>query len=269
VCLTDGSSYSYECDETKCTGIIIDTNGDKKPNSAGKDRYRMLVTNKGLIAQGESEYCGTIDGGLDCGKYILTYHKLFDGLINNCTAYDNGQCSQCENGYQNNGNSCKDIRENTCATYSGTTCTKCTSGQYLTVDNYCEPITIENCVDADVTGKCTSCESGYILNFNSSCTMPKIVGNTKIAILGYATQDDAYNICQKAGLKLPDEQTLVELYRSKSTYPDQLPDGDWYWASDKDSNGSPRVVNFAYGYRNSLSDFPGHDGKFNTFCVSE
>ena len=269
VCLTDGSSYSYECDETKCTGIIIDTNGDKKPNSAGKDRYRMLVTNKGLIAQGESEYCGTIDGGLDCGKYILTYHKLFDGLINNCTAYDNGQCSQCENGYQNNGNSCKDIRENTCATYSGTTCTKCTSGQYLTVDNYCEPITIENCVDADVTGKCTSCESGYILNFNSSCTMPKIVGNTKIAILGYATQDDAYNICQKAGLKLPDEQTLVELYRSKSTYQDQLPDGDWYWASDKDSNGSPRVVNFAYGYRNSLSDFPGHDGKFNTFCVSE
>ena len=57
----------------------------------------MLITDKGLIAQGESEYCGTIDGGLDCGKYILTYHKLFDGLINNCTAYDNGQCSTCQN----------------------------------------------------------------------------------------------------------------------------------------------------------------------------
>ncbi|MBR1754586.1 type II secretion system protein, partial [bacterium] len=30
VCLADGSSYSYECDETKCNSIIIDTNGDKR-----------------------------------------------------------------------------------------------------------------------------------------------------------------------------------------------------------------------------------------------
>ncbi|MBR1753289.1 type II secretion system protein, partial [bacterium] len=160
VCLTDGSSYSYECDETKCTGIIIDTNGDKKPNSAGKDRYRMLVTNKGLIAQGESEYCGTIDGGLDCGKYILTYHKLFDGLINNCTAYDNGQCSQCENGYQNNGNSCKDIRENTCATYSGTTCTKCTS-ENLLVDGECISMTSLHCKASDDGKTCKTCNPDY------------------------------------------------------------------------------------------------------------
>ncbi|MBR1753629.1 hypothetical protein IJ732_02225, partial [bacterium] len=51
VCLADGSSYSYECDETKCNSIIIDTNGDKRPNSAGKDRYRMLVTGQIKLVQ--------------------------------------------------------------------------------------------------------------------------------------------------------------------------------------------------------------------------
>ncbi|MBR1753635.1 hypothetical protein IJ732_02255, partial [bacterium] len=170
VCLADGSSYSYECDETKCNSIIIDTNGDKRPNSAGKDRYRMLVTDHGLIAQGESEYCGTIDGGLDCGKYILTYHKLFDGLINNCTAYDNGQCSSCENGYQNNGTSCKDIRENTCDTYSGTTCTKCTSDNLL-VDNECVSKNSLHCQTSNGVS-CTECDDGNYLKGGSCKTTP-------------------------------------------------------------------------------------------------
>ncbi|MBR1754563.1 prepilin-type N-terminal cleavage/methylation domain-containing protein [bacterium] len=172
VCLMDGSSYSYECNETACTGIIIDTNGDKKPNSAGKDQYRMLVTDHGLIAQGESEYCGTIDGGLDCGKYILTYHKLFDGLINNCAAYENGQCSQCQNGYQNNGTSCKDIRESTCDTYSGTTCTKCTS-ENLLVGGECISMTSLKCEASDDGKTCKTCKSGNYLSSGGTCeTLP-------------------------------------------------------------------------------------------------
>ncbi|MBR1754004.1 hypothetical protein IJ732_04130, partial [bacterium] len=123
------------------------------------------------IAQGESEYCGTIDGGLDCGKYILTYHKLFDGLINNCTAYDNGECSQCENGYQNNGTSCRDIRENTCDTYSGTTCTKCTT-ENLLVDNECVSKTSLHCQTSDGVS-CMECESGNYLTNGKSCeTLP-------------------------------------------------------------------------------------------------
>ncbi|MBR1753404.1 hypothetical protein IJ732_01085, partial [bacterium] len=94
-----------------------------------------------------------------CGKYILTYHKLFDGLINNCTAYDNGECSQCENGYQNNGTSCRDIRENTCDTYSGTTCTKCTS-ENLLVDNECVSKTSLHCQTSNGVS-CTECNSDY------------------------------------------------------------------------------------------------------------
>ncbi|MBR1754471.1 hypothetical protein IJ732_06500, partial [bacterium] len=104
-------------------------------------------------------------GGLDCGKYILTYHKLFDGLINNCTAYDNGECSQCENGYQNNGSSCRDIRENTCDTYSGTTCTKCTT-ENLLVDNECVSKTSLHCQTSDGVS-CTECESGNYLKSGS------------------------------------------------------------------------------------------------------
>ncbi|MBR1753520.1 hypothetical protein IJ732_01670, partial [bacterium] len=178
VCLADGSSYSYECDETKCNSIIIDTNGDKRPNSAGKDRYRMLVTDHGLIAQGESEYCGTIDGGLDCGKYILTYHKLFDGLINNCTAYDNGECSQCENGYQNNGTSCRDIRENTCDTYSGTTCTKCTS-ENLLVGGECISMSSLKCDESEDGKTCSKCKNGYYINSQKYCTaQPSTCTNT-------------------------------------------------------------------------------------------
>ncbi|MBR1753972.1 hypothetical protein IJ732_03970, partial [bacterium] len=77
----------------------------------------------------------------------------------NCTAYDNGQCSQCENGYQNNGTSCRDIRENTCDTYSGTTCTKCTT-ENLLVDNECISKSSLHCQTSDGVS-CTECNSDY------------------------------------------------------------------------------------------------------------
>ncbi|MBR1754347.1 hypothetical protein IJ732_05860, partial [bacterium] len=82
-------------------------------------------------------------------------------LINNCTAYDNGECSQCENGYQNNGTSCRDIRENTCDTYSGTTCTKCTTDNLL-VDNECVSKTSLHCQTSDGVS-CTECENTNLL----------------------------------------------------------------------------------------------------------
>ncbi|MBR1754574.1 hypothetical protein IJ732_07050, partial [bacterium] len=72
---------------------------------------------------------------------------------------DNGECSQCENGYQNNGSSCRDIRENTCATYSGTTCTKCTT-ENLLVDNECVSKTSLHCQTSDGVS-CTECNSDY------------------------------------------------------------------------------------------------------------
>ncbi|MBR1754242.1 hypothetical protein IJ732_05330, partial [bacterium] len=105
------------------------------------------------------------------GKYILTYHKLFDGLINNCTAYDNGECSQCENGYQNNGTSCRDIRENTCDTYSGTTCTKCTSENLLAAGD-CIAASTQNCAETDGLSTCTKCSDGNYLKSGQCETNP-------------------------------------------------------------------------------------------------
>ncbi|MBR1754672.1 hypothetical protein IJ732_07545, partial [bacterium] len=66
---------------------------------------------------------------------------------------------QCENGYQNNGTSCRDIRENTCATYSGTTCTKCTT-ENLLVDNECVSKTSLHCQTSNGVS-CTECNSDY------------------------------------------------------------------------------------------------------------
>ncbi|MBR1754230.1 hypothetical protein IJ732_05270, partial [bacterium] len=272
VCLTDGSSYSYECDETKCTGIIIDTNGDKKPNSAGKDRYRMLVTNKGLIAQGESEYCGTIDGGLDCGKYILTYHKLFDGLINNCTAYDNGQCSQCENGYQNNGNSCKDIRENTCATYSGTTCTKCTTDNLL-ADGECIAASSLNCQITDGVN-CTTCMTGTLFSTKGSCVEGTVLNGINvykvdnyyvadaIPMSDYTNfSDDTYVVswgatvtdnytralkyCQSKGMTIPSAETFRNLDGKINS--DDLGIGGCVWTSDQNANNSDQNDSYCTG----------------------
>ncbi|MBR1754537.1 hypothetical protein IJ732_06850, partial [bacterium] len=132
-----------------------------------------------------------------CGKYILTYHKLFDGLINNCTAYENGECSQCENGYQNNGTSCRDIRENTCATYSGTTCTKCTSDNLLAAGE-CIAASTQNCAETDGLSTCTSCSNGNYLkdggcNENPSFAKAVSENGTKVT-LNDDTVADLYQV---------------------------------------------------------------------------
>ncbi|MBR1754038.1 hypothetical protein IJ732_04300, partial [bacterium] len=126
--------------------------------------------------------------------YILTYHKLFDGLINNCTAYDNGQCSQCENGYQNNGTSCRDIRENTCDTYSGTTCTKCTT-ENLLVDNECVSKTSLHCQTSDGVG-CTKCSQDYKLS-GSTCTEMATVAEKNTARIE-TCKENSSNTCSLA-----------------------------------------------------------------------
>ncbi|MBR1753364.1 hypothetical protein IJ732_00885, partial [bacterium] len=222
--------------------------------------------------QGESEYCGTIDGGLDCGKYILTYHKLFDGLINNCTAYDNGQCSQCENGYQNNGNSCKDIRENTCDTYSGTTCTKCTNSNLL-ADGECIDSKTINCAETDGLSTCTKCSDGNVFKDNVSgndCVAGKIiksgdnettaykVGNKYVADIGFSgDQSDetfvwqnytlpnylerAKTVCSSKGMHLATETEMNEIYTNHSGE-SAVPSSGVYWI-----DGEHNVFDFNLG----------------------
>ncbi len=215
----------------------------------------MLVTNKGLIAQGESEYCGTIDGGLDCGKYILTYHKLFDGLINNCTAYDNGQCSQCENGYQNNGTSCKDIRENTCDTYSGTTCTKCTSSNLL-ADGECIDASSLNCRTTDGI-KCTKCSSNYYLTDNDSCSGFKYKTDAHIAMKYQAASD----YCDGQNMTLPTKDQFLELYNTVDASELQLR-GEWYMTKTEADANHVYMVSLSDGAVETL-DKNGQSNAYN------
>ncbi|MBR1753254.1 hypothetical protein IJ732_00310, partial [bacterium] len=275
-----------------------DTNGDKRPNSAGKDRYRMLVTDHGLIAHGESEYCGTIDGGLDCGKYILTYHKLFDGLINNCTAYDNGECSQCENGYQNNGTSCRDIRENTCDTYSGTTCTKCTTENLLAAGD-CIAASTQNCVETDGLSTCTKCSDGNVFKDNvtgNDCVAGKIIkqGNNETTAykvgeyyVAEPTQsyqptvssttvdfvDGAENYCTSLGMHLPSLSEMQEIYENKYQQPGLNLNAvsTSYFTSDRVPNSNFQYV---YNMTTGVDATDGrnvcyyNDGSWDTNCVN-
>ena len=85
VCLADGSTFEYQesnfdgaCTiEDPCTKLIIDVNGKKRPNSAGKDQYTLLVTKDGIKCLGTETECN----GLDCGAYVLSHHKLWNGEI--------------------------------------------------------------------------------------------------------------------------------------------------------------------------------------------
>ncbi|MBR1753411.1 hypothetical protein IJ732_01120, partial [bacterium] len=160
---------------------------------------------------------GTTDGGLDCGKYILTYHKLFDGLINNCTAYDNGECSQCENGYQNNGTSCRDIRENTCDTYSGTTCTKCTSSNLL-ADGECIDSKTLNCDETNGVS-CTKCSQDYKLSGSSCVEMATLAEKTTARIA--TCKENGSSTCtwsdNRTMFKLPDNTYGLHNWDSNNT----------------------------------------------------
>ena len=168
VCLTDGSSYDYVCDEEKCTEIIVDTNGKKKPNSAGKDRFRFLISEEGIKPQGEyTDYCGEIDGGMDCGRYILANHKLFDGLVNNCSEYSNGRCSSCEDGYSLNGNSCGAVNLANCDRYSGVSCSTCKAG-YMLKNGVCTSLEDNNCASTTNGETCDVCSDKYTNN-NGVC----------------------------------------------------------------------------------------------------
>ena len=81
ICLNDGGIYEYgtfdsNCPDEVCMEITLDANGKKYPNTAGKDIYTLLVTTKGIRALGDSNTC---ENGLDCGAYVLSHHKLYDG----------------------------------------------------------------------------------------------------------------------------------------------------------------------------------------------
>ena len=167
VCLADGSTLEYVCDET-CTEIIADTNGKKGPNTAGKDRFKFLISENGIKPLGEySDYCGEVEGGMDCGRYILANHKLFDGLVNNCANYTDGRCSTCEDGYSLEGNTCDAVNLPNCDRYSGITCSTCKAG-YMLKNGTCSSLAQNNCSSTTDGENCDVCANKFT-NKNGTC----------------------------------------------------------------------------------------------------
>ena len=101
VCLVDGGRYQYQTlagaqledgaieygntySDGKATGLkdsfarlLVDVNGKKGPNKAGKDLYVFYVTKYGIFADGLTTECS----GLDCGAYVLAHHKIWTGEV--------------------------------------------------------------------------------------------------------------------------------------------------------------------------------------------
>ena len=144
ICLLDDMFIDFTCDDTTCTELTVDTNGKKQPNQPGKDKYKFDITEEGIIPQGEQESCI----GYDCGKFVLTYHKLFEGLTPYCVAYSNGECTTCDDGYHQDGGKCFAVNILACDIYVGEECTKCET-DYLLTDGECTGMETLHCLSSD------------------------------------------------------------------------------------------------------------------------
>ena len=163
ICLADSMFIDFTCDDTTCTEITVDTNGKKNPNQPGMDKYKFDITEEGIFPQGEQESCI----GYDCGKFVLTYHKLFEGLTPYCVAYSNGECTTCDDGYYQEGGKCSAVDLPNCDIYTGENCTRCESN-YLLQAGECITMESQNYVDTDDGSTCSTCKDHYSNN-NGVC----------------------------------------------------------------------------------------------------
>ena len=225
-CLNDGAEISYSGFDSSCSleapgsssalknscmSIVTDLNGvNKRPNKAGKDRFRFWVTKDGVVPEGDLELC---TNGYDCTAYVLLFRKFFDYetyLDNNPIIPDgcyDKDCNACEDGYLKNGNSCVPLANMNCAESNAAVCTTCAEGYHL--DNGSCYVNLPNCL-AHSGENCTNCGNGYILS-NGQCEaipVKKVAGldvyNTNnTGSLGYASSN-----CSELGMRLP---TISEL----------------------------------------------------------
>ena len=162
-CLIDNMFVDFTCDDVTCTELTVDTNGKKNPNQPGMDKYKFDITEEGVVPQGEQESCI----GYDCGKFVLTYHKLFEGLTPYCVAYSNGVCTTCDDGYHQEGGKCSAVNLPNCDIYTGENCSRCES-QYLLQAGECITMESQNCLATENGSTCTTCKDKYHNN-NGVC----------------------------------------------------------------------------------------------------
>ena len=102
-------------------------------------------------------------------------------------ASDDKTCTQCEKGYFiNKDNTCTKIPDH-CEIIYNKQCTQCENHFYPNADgSKCESITIDKCLQAKDAKTCSSCEEGYYVNTENTCT--KITDNCDVKTFDHSNR---------------------------------------------------------------------------------
>ena len=319
VCLADGSKFDYDenfytgCTyeatgassalKESCIKLIVDVNGTKGPNKAGMDVYNMWVTSNGLIPEGETNSC---ENGLDCGAYVLAYHKLYDvenhyvyySPITNCKTQENNECLTCNDGYRLANNKCTIIDDDPyCTAYSGEECRSCNGGYYLKSGaceqnpDFCSEVQDEGatCIMSEnVTAKKINnngteqyVSTLFASKLGEDCPEPTSVVSIGCSGVSSYTQyqnggnynyyNDYYlgaiKDCQDKGMELPDEDELVAICEEcKKSENDGACPTDGYYQSSTPVS-SWEAKMVDFSDCHSLDMHRGNSGWQGVFCV--
>lgn len=271
VTLTDGSQFTYGTYDENCTTddvcmqISVDTNGKKKPNQAGKDWFTLLLTKTGIKALGEHDTCSE---GWDCGAYVLSHHKLWDGVITE--TQNNNELAQNED---NNNNESQNTSEpdtepvstpepkvSNCSNSDETSCTKCQSGYYVDTTN-------GQCKEAE--GKVTiNGKDFYLSDITSSSSYSpsgKVPGTSKDNYW-----QGANDLCASKGMRLPTDiefSWLVSTSKGTNGVPEAFT--GMYWTSTPHATNAKRAYAASINNTNnaSLSTPEMSTNSINVVCV--
>ena len=251
VCLQDGGQIKYGTFDTTCTNDIcmqltIDTNGDKKPNQAGKDRFTVNLTKLGLKATGDSDTCSE---GYDCGAYILAHHKLWNGETGSNTVEDTRTVAEKN---QEALAACKSSNATSCTLANGLQLTK--EG-----DLWTSPTLKGANVSEGETPAWEPADGDYPSDGDNECYNPQ-TDDWEEAADGMCHGGDywggAKKYCEDQGLTLPTRSQLQTLRttrgcKSSSTSPEC---SGWFLSSELNSDhGYAYNVYFQDGYEVTYS----------------
>jgi len=226
VCLVDGGRYQYQTlagaqledgaieygntySDGKATGLkdsfarlLVDVNGKKGPNKAGKDLYVFYVTKYGIFADGTTTECS----GLDCGAYVLANHKIWTGEVEEANnqggggEQNEGGSSSSGGGYYFNGSEILSECNSTCQQNAYTECEQV--GSIYICDNQIIGTL------SDYMNSYTNYCNGRVCSFIDPSSFEPLYnysdGIVEFPSSSISTYSELENACSELGLSIPD-----------------------------------------------------------------
>ncbi|MBR1754239.1 prepilin-type N-terminal cleavage/methylation domain-containing protein, partial [bacterium] len=254
VCLTDGGQIKYgtfdsNCPNDICETLTIDTNGDKKPNEAGKDRFTVNLTKLGLRATGESDTC---ENGLDCGAYILAHHKLWSGEIANNipTLVIPDGCEDAE---------CSSCTDSTFFKPSGGACVTKSNTELL---SECKSSGTSNCIIKTSDGKEKNMTK-ITINVDGENTPREIYVSERIKEpQKNMTWNDVISLCPE-NTRIPTINELLAISKQRGV--GNIPALGYFWSSNKYNEEYAFGVNFD----TETSSYIGYGDNSQVLCIDD